>query len=109
LKEKPKFYFTANAQRCKEAKSGNVEISALLRVYCLTKLNKPLKNVKGTINGTGDNQEEVEMDNEGYIERKDCIPDIYTISINDLSEPRMLSMSEVNYIYLDLSGESMSG
>jgi hypothetical protein len=43
LTEKPKFFFTANGQRCKEAKSENVETGQSLYVEFVNKFGKPLE------------------------------------------------------------------
>jgi hypothetical protein len=44
LTEKPKYFFTANGQRCKEVRSGNVEMGQGLSVEFLDDTGQPLDN-----------------------------------------------------------------
>jgi len=101
LTEKPKYFFTANAHRCKEAKSGNVEISATLRVYVYREPEKPLKDVEVAIQGSGDNGFKVATDAEGYIERKDCIPDLYVLKMESIEKLWELSCDKITTITLN--------
>jgi hypothetical protein len=75
LKEKPEFYFTADAPRAKKVKSSGVEISQKIK----TVLNDPflgiLKNTKYTIITAGtDRKVEGTSDDSGNVEETDLIP-----------------------------------
>jgi hypothetical protein len=73
LTEKPKFFFTVNARRCREAKSGNVEISATCEIVVVDNLNKTMGNypLKLAMNGTA---EEVQTDAGGIYKKEGCVP-----------------------------------
>jgi hypothetical protein len=72
LKEKPKFYFTATAKRCKEAKSGNVEIGQYIYIQMLTPNSIIVNRAKGTL-VTGSTPQEITI-SDGYYEKQDQIP-----------------------------------
>ena len=78
LKEKPKFYFTADAPRAKQKKSSDVEISGKINVQFVDKEDLYISNVKYTLY-----KEDGELDSnsldKGVIEKEDLTPGLYTI------------------------------
>jgi phage baseplate assembly protein gpV len=81
LKEKPKYFFTANGVRCKEVKSGNVEISQNLRTRMITSLDKPAIGKPYEIYLPDESVVKGETDNGGIIRADDLIPGIYQVMI----------------------------
>jgi len=84
LKEKPKFYFTADAPRTKQKKSSDVEISGKYTLHIKTETGTAFENIKyklvcgdETIEGTS---------SDGEIEEKDIIPGCYRLFIEKNKE-----------------------
>jgi uncharacterized Zn-binding protein involved in type VI secretion len=73
LKEKPKFFFTVNAQRCREAKSGNVEISAKIDIIILDGAGKTFgdRSFKLTM---VDKTQNLQTKKDGSYQQNDCVP-----------------------------------
>jgi hypothetical protein len=76
LKEKPKFYFTANAQRCKEAKSGNVEIGMDYIIILQTADGDILENINCEIYFSDGTKEGGTTGNDGSIYFADKVPGV---------------------------------
>jgi len=75
-----------------------VEISATLRVYVYREPEKPLKNAEVTVKGTGDNTFKVTTDEDGYFEKKDCIPDEYILDMEAVGRFWQLSCDKVTTV-----------
>jgi hypothetical protein len=62
-----------NAKRCREKKSGNVEISANFEIVAVDGTNKTMGNFsfKLTMNGT---TEDIQTDANGAYKKDDCVP-----------------------------------
>jgi len=101
LKEKPKFFFTANSQRCKEEKSWLIEVCAALRVYVYRTHDIPLKNTELRIKGHGDNSFTVTTDESGYFEKTDCIPQLYELEVAEQEKTWPLSTDKITKIILN--------
>jgi hypothetical protein len=75
LTEKPKYFFTVNAQRCKEAKSGNVEISRNYVIYVRNE-GGAVKNTTCTVALSDGSMEEISTDDEGKISLDERVPGV---------------------------------
>jgi hypothetical protein len=75
LKEKPKFFFTVNAQRCKEAKSGNVEIGMNYRIQ-VKEERKEIANTSCEVSLSDGSTENAATDGNGFFELKEKVPGI---------------------------------
>lgn len=84
LKEKPKFYFTADAPRAKQKKSGDAEISGKYTLHIKTETGNGLKNIKYKL-VCGDQTIEGKS-SDGEIEEKDMIPGCYRLFIEKNKE-----------------------
>jgi hypothetical protein len=80
LKEKPKFKFKVTGNRCKKVESGEVEISAKIKIVILPALGDLPEKVKYYLEGP-DNSEEISLDDENSFEKEDLIPGTYKISL----------------------------
>jgi hypothetical protein len=76
LKEKPKYFFTANGNRCKEAKSGNVEIGMNYKILLQSENGEILKNTHFKAQLSDKTSEEGTSTDEGWIELKEKVPGI---------------------------------
>ena len=103
LTKKPEIFFTAESFRCKTVRSELIEVSATLRGYVYRKPEMPLKDSIVKITGSGDSALDATTDNEGYFERADCIPDLYTLGLAGKEQAWALSCSEINTIILEAS------
>jgi hypothetical protein len=74
LKEKPKYFFTATGRRCKEAKSGNVEMSQNLYIEILNRYKKPLTETIDYELKHPSGETMSDSTSEGVIDKQDLIP-----------------------------------
>lgn len=80
LREKPKFYFTAEGQRCRQAKSGETEIGAKIEILLHNEIECEVKGFAVSLiqNGDTDCSEKVSF-NRGKIEKESMIPGEYVL------------------------------
>jgi hypothetical protein len=78
LTEKPKFFFTVNAHRCKEAKSGNVEISAKVDFVIVDEECKTVGNLPFKLT-VADETNNAQTEKNGSYKQDGCIPGNMTI------------------------------
>jgi hypothetical protein len=74
LKEKPKFYFTADAPRAKQKKSSDVEISQNHEITVEKGDGGAAKNTKCTVSYSDGSDKQYTSDGEGKIQLKDMVP-----------------------------------
>ncbi|MDR0320569.1 MAG: phage baseplate assembly protein V [Treponema sp.] len=80
LKEKPKYFFTVNSPRCKEVKSGTVEISAMIDVVVQDEITQEIiKDAPCELFRDGETFQEVTTDDDGKITLEDLVPGNYSI------------------------------
>ena len=82
LKEKPKFFFTANALRCKEAESGNVEIGMKISNRVCYDDRECIGELDYTLIGIDGAEKEGTTDKNGMIESDELLPANYKIQFN---------------------------
>jgi hypothetical protein len=75
LKEKPKYFFTANGVRCKEVKSGNVEIFIQIYIQMMSADGMVIPEAEGVLI-QGDTEKEISI-TDGYYEEKEQIPGLW--------------------------------
>jgi hypothetical protein len=76
LKEKPKYFFTVNSRRCKEADSGDVEIRMDYYVHLRTSDGEVLVDKDCTTEFSDGTTEDGRTDVDGDMEFKDKVPGI---------------------------------
>lgn len=80
LKEKPKFYFTADGLRCKRAKSGECEMSQTVRISVQDIYGDSYGELSVKLLQYGNEKEmECKTDSEGKLEKSDLIPGKYSL------------------------------
>ena len=82
LKEKPRYYFEVTANRCKNAKSGEVEISGKLSVMVRKINNDVIPKQKYTLYRNNEVFKSGETTDDGEILEEDLIPAQYCIVLN---------------------------
>ena len=82
LKEKPKYYFEVTANRCKNVKSGEVEISGKLSVMVRKINNDVIPKQKYTLYRNNEVFKSGETTDDGEILEEDLIPAQYCIVLN---------------------------
>jgi hypothetical protein len=87
LTEKPKFFFTAVSRRCKEAKSGNVEIGMEINITASNQFRELLEEVKYTLYRNGESQTDGQTGSDGLIAEKDQTPGLFEILISEGGKP----------------------
>jgi uncharacterized Zn-binding protein involved in type VI secretion len=85
LKRKPKFFFVAGAQRCRDRESGTVEFSQNLEALVIDAKENPVQAMPYTIFLPGGTIEG-ETGGDGMIRQEGLIPGVYEIMINDREE-----------------------
>jgi len=78
LKEKPKYFFTANNPRCKEANSGNVEISANVDITIIDAEGKILGGRRFKLTMSGKTRD-LQTKKDGSYQHNDVAPGYMTI------------------------------
>jgi hypothetical protein len=79
LKEKPKYFFTATGQRCKEAKSGNVEMSQDINVEIVDEYGNAIDQLI-EYELTGKSGESIKGEtSEAAIEKNEVTPGLWEI------------------------------
>jgi hypothetical protein len=73
LKEKPKYFFTVNSPRCKEAESGDVEIGMNFRVY-VKEGGEPVVNTPCKVEYSNGNTEDTSTDGDGTVKLEKRVP-----------------------------------
>jgi hypothetical protein len=76
LTEKPKYFFIATGQRCKEAKSGNVEIGQNYRLRVENEKGEYISNTDCVIAFSDGSSENTKTDAEGCVELMEKVPGI---------------------------------
>ena len=95
LEEKPRFIFEVTGNRCKKAKSPEVEIGAKLLIRISDQLYDALEDIEATIH-SNDDSFDVKTDAEGKIEREDLTPNSYELEIKLSDEQKQYIFSEVD-------------
>jgi hypothetical protein len=75
LKEKPKYFFTANSPRCKEAESGDAEMGMNFRIYVKEKGEK-ITNTACEVTLSDGSAENVKTDGDGLTVLEDKVPGV---------------------------------
>jgi uncharacterized Zn-binding protein involved in type VI secretion len=78
LTEKPKFFFTADSERCKQGKSELVEIGAKIDIIILDEDGKTFGNLPFEITIAG-KTEKAQTDENGFFQKDSCVPGQMTI------------------------------
>jgi hypothetical protein len=86
LKEKPKYFFTANGQRCKEVKSGNVEIGQKINIKVRNSSGERQNDIHYEIYGSDGSCIAGVTDEEGRILKEGLIPGFYEVLISKEEE-----------------------
>jgi phage baseplate assembly protein gpV len=73
LKEKPKYFFTVNSPRCKEAKSGSVEIGMDYYIH-VKEAGRVVANTPCTVGLSDGSTEKANTDGDGIIKLKAKVP-----------------------------------
>jgi uncharacterized Zn-binding protein involved in type VI secretion/phage baseplate assembly protein gpV len=71
LKEKPKYFYTAESFGCPQVTAGMIEFCAEIDIECVDIFEVKLKKIDYTLENARDNGQ---ADNDGLIQRKDTIP-----------------------------------
>ena len=80
LKEKPKYYFEVTANRCKNVKSGEVEIGQRL-IITLPKMQN-IENIKAELYRYGtDKTENISFDSDNTFDKDNLVPGKYTLHL----------------------------
>jgi len=82
LTEKPKFFFTVNARRCREAKSGNVEIEMDIDIPVCNTRGECLAELEYTITAADGAEEQGRTANDGRILKEGLLPGDYEIGFD---------------------------
>jgi hypothetical protein len=98
LKEKPKYFFTANGVRCKEVKSGNVEIGMEIDIPVCFEDGESAEGLEWKLTGADGAEESGTTDSTGKIESVTMIPANYKITI--FLSKKKLSKSKTNRVDL---------
>jgi hypothetical protein len=95
LTEKPKFFFIATGQRCKEVKSGNVEIGQNYHVF-MENNGEILANVNCKVSLSDGTTENTTTDGEGFFELNEKTPGSVVIIeyTNSHGEDRVVTPKE---------------
>ena len=82
LKEKPKFYFTADAPRTKQKKSSDVEIGQNINIKLMDTFNAAVtKGWKCTLNNPDGSTSDEKPDSDGCIKKDSVIPGKYQLKL----------------------------
>ncbi|MDE6068054.1 MAG: hypothetical protein K2F89_03770, partial [Treponemataceae bacterium] len=95
LNAKPKYIFEVTGNRCKKAKSPEVEIGAKLLIRISDQLYDALEDIEATIH-SNDDSFDVKTDAEGKIERDDLVPYNYELEVRLSDEQKQYIISEVD-------------
>ena len=91
-------------QQCDhDARGRDVETSAVLRAYIYTNTMKPAANLHYILTGSAGKEIKGAVNNNGYLEQADCIPDLYILTINNIRQTWTLSDTEVQTIVIGSS------
>jgi hypothetical protein len=82
LTEKPKYFFTVNGLRCKEVKSGNVEIGMDIDIPAYFNDGELVEGLSYTLIGVDESEEKGITEKSGRIEHAALIPGDYTLIID---------------------------
>jgi type VI secretion system secreted protein VgrG len=82
LKEKPKYFFTVNSPRCKEAKSGNAEIGMEVDIPVCNWNGECYAELEYTLTGVDGTEEKKKTDKEGRIKSDTLLPGDYEINLD---------------------------
>jgi hypothetical protein len=74
ITEKPKYFYTAEAWKCKEAKSETIEVSKTLRITVLDAVGNPVKDVDIKLKEVDGTEHNETTNEEGYIELSGMVP-----------------------------------
>ncbi|MCQ2584697.1 MAG: phage baseplate assembly protein V [Treponema sp.] len=85
LDAKPKFKIEATGNRCKKVESGDVEISAKIKVKIKNKIEEAVSEQPYSLYLDGEVYESGESDSEGLIEYENLVPGNYQILIKSSS------------------------
>jgi hypothetical protein len=112
LTKKPKYFFTANAQRCKEAKSGNVEIGMDYRILLQTADDDILENTNCEIYFSDGTKENGTIDSDGYILFENKVPGValraeYTAENDEITANAQRMTGVVQKMDVSFTGGSM--
>lgn len=77
--KKPEFYFTASSRRCREVKSGEVEIGMNLYIQLITTDRIVIPKAKAKL-VSGSEEKEILISG-GFFEEKECIPGRWTFQL----------------------------
>jgi hypothetical protein len=81
LTEKPKYFFTVNGQRCKEVKSGNVEIGMEIDIPVCFDDGECIEGLEYTLVGQDGTEISEKTGDDGRIKNNSIIPAAYKINI----------------------------
>ncbi|MDR2923529.1 MAG: carboxypeptidase-like regulatory domain-containing protein, partial [Treponema sp.] len=74
IKEKPKYFFTASADRCKSEQGGTIEVVKKVRVTVLDAFGKPVKGLEIKVKESDGTEHRKTTGEDGLIELEDMIP-----------------------------------
>ena len=86
LDAKPRYIFEVTGNRCKKAKSGEVEISAKIKVTIKNKEDEVVSEQPCSLYLNGEVYESGETDSEGLIEYENLVPGNYQILVKSNKE-----------------------
>jgi hypothetical protein len=81
LTEKPKYYFIATSQRCKEAKSGNMEIGMQIDIPVCYENGECLNELDYKLTGVDGSEETGTTGQDGRIQSRNLLPANYEVEI----------------------------
>jgi hypothetical protein len=82
LKEKPKFFFTVNSFRCKEERSGIIEVGMEVDIRVCDSGGQCISELEYTINGADGAEEKGTTGKDGRIYNENLLPGDYKICFN---------------------------
>jgi hypothetical protein len=74
IKKKPKYFYTARAERCADAESGLIEVSKTFKIKYRDAFGDPVKDVKIKVKESDGTEHTGTTDEEGIAEFTDLIP-----------------------------------
>lgn len=95
LDAKPRYVFEVTGNRCKKAKSPEIEIGAKLLIRISDQLYDALEDIEAIIHSNNDSFD-VKTDAEGKIERDDLVPYNYELEVRLSDEQKQYIISEVD-------------
>jgi hypothetical protein len=105
LKEKPKYFFTASGQRCKEVTSGTVEIGMDIDIPVYFDDGELAEDLVYTLIGADGTEEEGKAGKDGKIRKDGMIPNYFRLTID--RENYKPSNRDIEYHDLDMISDGL--